>query len=67
MVDFQDVDYGREYLDLVAAFLPFQRGNDVILIRAAAKYIAVAMAYDDVIRVADLKTRSSELSACARR
>ena len=27
--------------------------------RAAAKHIAVAMAYDDVIRVADLKTRAS--------
>ena len=58
VVDFQDVDYGREYLDLVATFLPFQRG-DANLIRAAAKYVAVAMAYDDVIRVADLKTRAS--------
>jgi indolepyruvate ferredoxin oxidoreductase beta subunit len=59
VIDFQDVDYGREYLDMVATFLPFQRGDDVILIRAAAKYIAGAMAYDDVIRVADLKTRAS--------
>jgi indolepyruvate ferredoxin oxidoreductase beta subunit len=59
VVDFQDVDYGREYLDLVASFLPFRREGDAALIRAAAKYIAVAMAYDDVIRVADLKTRAS--------
>jgi len=57
VVDFQDIGYGREYLDLVATFLPFRRG-DAALISAAAKYIAVAMAYDDVIRVADLKTRA---------
>ena len=57
VVDFQDADYGREYLDLVATFLPFQ-GGEQTLVRAASKYIAVAMAYDDVIRVADLKTRA---------
>jgi indolepyruvate ferredoxin oxidoreductase beta subunit len=59
VVDFQDVAYGREYLDLVAGFLRLERGGDLALTRAAAKYIAVAMAYDDVIRVADLKTRAS--------
>lgn len=59
VVDYQDVDYGREYLDLVASFLPFEHGGDAALTRAAAKYIAVAMAYDDVIRVADLKTRGA--------
>jgi indolepyruvate ferredoxin oxidoreductase beta subunit len=59
VVDFQDIAYGREYLDLVATFLPFQHGTDATLVRAAAKYIALAMAYDDVIRVADLKTRAS--------
>lgn len=59
VVDFQDIEYGREYLDLVATFLPLQRSCDSALVIAAAKYIAVAMAYDDVIRVADLKTRAS--------
>jgi indolepyruvate ferredoxin oxidoreductase beta subunit len=58
VVDFQDVAYGREYLDLVAGFLALERGGTLALTRAAAKHIAVAMAYDDVIRVADLKTRS---------
>ena len=29
------------------------------LTAAAAKYVAIAMAYDDVIRVADLKTRAA--------
>ena len=59
VVDFQDAAYGREYLDLVAGFLRLERGGDTALTQAAAKHIAVAMAYDDVIRVADLKTRGS--------
>jgi indolepyruvate ferredoxin oxidoreductase, beta subunit len=59
VADFQDVRYAREYLDLVAGFLRLERGGDPTLTRAAAKHIAVAMAYDDVIRVADLKTRAS--------
>ena len=59
VADFQDVRYAREYLDLVAGFQRLERGGDPALTRAAAKYIAVAMAYDDVIRVADLKTRAS--------
>ncbi len=62
VVDFQDPAYGREYLDLVASFLAFERGGPPALTLAAAKYIAVAMAYDDVIRVADLKTRASRFA-----
>jgi indolepyruvate ferredoxin oxidoreductase beta subunit len=58
VVDFQDVAYGREYLDLVAPFLAFETGTEHALTLVAAKYTAVAMAYDDVIRVADLKTRT---------
>jgi indolepyruvate ferredoxin oxidoreductase, beta subunit len=59
VVDYQDVAYGRDYLDVVSGFLRLERGNDFALTHAAAKYIAVAMAYDDVLRVADLKTRGS--------
>jgi indolepyruvate ferredoxin oxidoreductase beta subunit len=58
VVDYQDIAYGREYLSLVADFLPLERNSDAELVKNAAKYIAVAMAYDDVIRVADLKTRA---------
>ena len=57
VVDFQDLAYGVEYLDRVSAILALDRG-DLSLAREAAKYIANAMAYDDVIRVADLKTRA---------
>ncbi|MEL7153520.1 MAG: DUF6537 domain-containing protein, partial [Pseudomonadota bacterium] len=51
------VDYGTEYLDLLRGFADADSKPDAPLTVAAAKYIANAMAYDDVIRVADLKTR----------
>ncbi|MFW8635482.1 indolepyruvate oxidoreductase subunit beta family protein [Cribrihabitans pelagius] len=59
VVDFQDAAYGAEYLSRLEAVLArdsAEQGHE--LSREAAKYIANAMAYDDVIRVADLKTRS---------
>src|SRR5262249_61260867 len=62
VVDFRDVSYGREYLDRLEPFAEIEApsGNpDWPLTSAAAKQIARAMAYDDVIRVADLKTRAS--------
>ena len=55
LVDYQDVAYAHAYLDRVAA-LP------AVLAQEAAKQVAVAYAYDDVIRVADLKTRSARFS-----
>jgi indolepyruvate ferredoxin oxidoreductase, beta subunit len=64
VVDFQDVAYGKDYLDLLDRVLTLDKavGGDAKayeLTGTAAKYIAVAMAYDDVYRVADLKTRAS--------
>jgi indolepyruvate ferredoxin oxidoreductase beta subunit len=60
VVEFQDLAYGTDYLDRLAALLPLDRADrDHALTREAAKYIANAMAYDDVIRVADLKTRGA--------
>ncbi len=50
--DYQDAAYAHEYLDRVAPF-----ATDPTLATEAARWIAVAMAYDDPIRVADLKTR----------
>jgi indolepyruvate ferredoxin oxidoreductase beta subunit len=58
VVDFQDTAYGAEYLDRLDRVLARDdaaRGH--LLSREAAKYIANAMAYDDIVRVADLKTR----------
>lgn len=64
VVDFQDAEYGQQYLDYLNRALEADRQNggdrhDFALTCAAAKYVANAMVYDDVIRVADLKTRGS--------
>lgn len=60
VVDFQDCAYGGEYLDHLEGVLARDSAaRDWALSAAAAKYIANAMAYDDIIRVADLKTRST--------
>lgn len=66
VVDFQDVKYGEEYLDRLAAILRTDEAaggaaHDYDFTATAAKYVANAMAYDDVIRVADLKTRGSRI------
>jgi indolepyruvate ferredoxin oxidoreductase beta subunit len=64
VTDFQDVKYGREYLDRLKILQNRDKeygGTDHAFrfTIEAAKYVANAMAYDDVIRVADLKTRAS--------
>lgn len=56
VVDFQDLAYGREYLARLQSLAALDPG-DGHLTREAAKYIANAMAYDDIIRVANAKTR----------
>jgi indolepyruvate ferredoxin oxidoreductase beta subunit len=59
-VDFLDVAYGHEYLDRVAPFA------DPALLTEAARQVAVALSYDDVIRVADLKTRAARFDRVRR-
>jgi indolepyruvate ferredoxin oxidoreductase, beta subunit len=59
VVDYQDIAYGAEYLDrLDKAVALDDAEHDYALSIAAAKHLANAMCYDDMIRVADLKTRS---------
>ncbi|HXD44291.1 MAG TPA: indolepyruvate oxidoreductase subunit beta family protein [Pseudolabrys sp.] len=63
VVDFQDLAYGEEYLALLGGILRLDNAaKGHALTTAAAKYLAVAMAYDDVFRVADLKTRASRFA-----
>jgi len=67
VVDFQDVQYGDLYLDRLQKVIDADRGNGgeerrFELSQSTAKYLALAMAYDDVIRVADLKTRASRFA-----
>ena len=62
VVDFQDVAYGAEYLDILGTLYTADRSfggadRNFAFTQTAAKYLANAMTYDDVIRVADLKTR----------
>ena len=64
VIDFQDPAYGAEYLDILGSLYRVDRdcgGADksYAFTQTAAKYLANAMTYDDVIRVADLKTRSA--------
>ena len=67
VADFQDVDYVTEYLERLESVVQkdvvhggADRGYRLSVV--AAKYIANAMVYDDVIRVADLKTRAVRFS-----
>jgi indolepyruvate ferredoxin oxidoreductase beta subunit len=60
VVDYQDEAYGAEYLDrLERAVVLDGRAQGFALSIAAAKHLANALCYDDMIRVADLKTRST--------
>ncbi|TAM92238.1 MAG: indolepyruvate oxidoreductase subunit beta family protein [Rhodanobacteraceae bacterium] len=57
VVEWQDVAYGQQYLNEVMHWARQDPDPQAILTVEAARWIAVAMAYDDVVRVADLKTR----------
>lgn len=52
LVDYQDGDYAHLYLDRLAGF------KDHDLINEVARHLALWMGFEDVIRVADLKTRA---------
>lgn len=56
LVDYQDVDYARLYYDRVRR-IALTDPRDGALAAAVARHLALWMSYEDVIRVADLKTR----------
>ena len=71
LVDFQDPAYAGEYLDRLATVLAVDKtaggsGKDFALTTETARQLARAMAYDDVIRVADLKIRRVRQGRIAR-
>ena len=71
VTDFQDPAYADDYLNRVTKIYDLDRthgdaAKGHALTTAAAKYIAVAMAYDDVIRVAELKTRHTRFERVQR-
>ncbi len=57
-LDFQDADYAERYLDRALALVPFDGADrDYALCRETFRELALWMTYEDIIRVADLKTR----------
>ena len=65
VVDFQDAAYGGAYLDRLDRALEGDRAPWGFSVEAA-RHLANAMAYDDVIRVADLKTRAARAARVRR-
>ena len=64
VVDYQDTAYGAAWLDRIEALVTLDRkhggaGQVFAFSAQAAKYLANAWCYDDIIRVADLKTRAA--------
>jgi len=67
MVDFQDIGYADQYLDQLQRVYAVDKETgggrrDWALLKLAAKHLALWMAFDDTIRVADLKTRASRFA-----
>ncbi len=67
-IEFQDPEYGAEYLDRLERLIKLDaeaggESREFAFCTTAAKYLANAMAYDDVIRVADVKTRAGRMDA----
>lgn len=60
VVDHHDVKYGEFYLDRLDKVIGVDsNANDYALSNKVAKHLSLWMAYEDTIRVADLKTRGS--------
>jgi len=64
VVTFQDLRYGGHYLTRLEGMARLDR-MPFVFTETAAKYLANAMAYDDIIRVADAKTRTGRQSRIA--
>ncbi len=60
LVDYQDPDYAGLYLERLGGFVALDSAKkDWRLTRDMARYLALAMSYEDTIRVADLKIRAA--------
>jgi indolepyruvate ferredoxin oxidoreductase beta subunit len=66
MTDFQDAAYAELYSGRVAWIARLDDGRDGFKLTVeTARQLALAMAYEDTIRVADLKTRASRFARVA--
>jgi indolepyruvate ferredoxin oxidoreductase beta subunit len=70
--DYQDASYAQLYLDRLGRILAAERaggtatGGPHATTREVARYLALWMAFDDIVRVADLKSRSSRFERIRR-
>jgi len=70
--DYQDAAYARLYLDRLGRLLDAEREGDPeagaghATTREAARFLALWMAFDDIVRVADLKSRASRFARVRR-
>lgn len=68
LCDYQDPAYAREYLARLARICEIDRqrpASSFRLSRETARYLALAMSYEDTIRVAELKTRRDRFARVA--
>ncbi|MBA3895945.1 MAG: indolepyruvate oxidoreductase subunit beta family protein [Sphingomonadaceae bacterium] len=66
LMDYQDRDYAALYLDRLAAIASMDNGDEGhALTRETARHLALWMAYEDTIRVADLKIRATRFARVA--
>lgn len=66
LMDYQDAAYAGQYLDRLETVGALDDGNDDwALSRETARSLALWMAYDDVVRVADLKVRGTRSARVA--
>ena len=72
VVEFQDAAYAELYRRAAARVLAAERASDprgdhgFALTRETARFLALWMAFDDVVRVADLKCRASRFARVRR-
>ena len=60
LLDYQDIRYAKQYLDRLQPVLQADRADQAYrLTIETARYLALWMTYEDAIRVADLKIRST--------
>ena len=61
-LEYQDYAYGHEYLDKLARFVDLsEASNQHQLLQTLARYLALWMCFEDIPRVAQLKTRLSRM------
>lgn len=66
LTDYLDAAYADLYLDRLEPIAKLDTGENHKLTRETARYLALWMAYEDVIRVADLKSRASRFARVRR-